>query len=530
MGDVSLKITGDAAAAQKAFDHLNKQVGQLREQLATVSAEGKKGAREHADAISGLGGQLMGVVGQYLSVAGAIGAVSKALQDFHDRARDARQASVDLATAQAAAINMAGKLSPEETRGFVGRADAMTRRVLPVGGAATTYRVLETALSAAGEQDLAFRAAEVGLRLGRKSPEEATDIAGGLIDLAQITGERDMMRNAGLLVAATTQARIVTMGDVGKYGARAVKSMMTRGGTPEENFAIYATLTKGMADPTGRVSKTAAISLAEDLAEYLPEVDRPVISKIAGQIVQTGVRKGTGLKSTGERIGRLWADPKAREEFERAYVENMEKQAIGAVKGLISGPTAAEPFRRITAEQYLAIRKEIPAAAQAAEYAESKIRALEQVPEQVTATQQRAVEAGAQALKTRTLAGQRMAQAGVYGPENLAELLKASGEGWIGRMGPRLHVWGAGVGGPAATQQAFEEEVENRIGILQRHPYRGGTPEALETAAALRETLDRLRGESQIHTEILREQLEKMDQIERKRSAAGAGVTTVHSE
>jgi hypothetical protein len=510
-GDVYLKGTGDFKDVQKKLNKMHKELAKMRGELGKTATASKKATKEEkelaraAKAVydktrtpaerynkqlaemkrllkagkinqdtyrrgvamtnrelraaeghtSRLGASIASMATRYLSAAGAIGTFVASIRDLEERERRAREITVTPAQRQAGMINMLGDVTPAQAQAFLSKIDELVTKVKPVGGKETAYAVLETTLSAAGNQRLAMRAAEIGMRLGRKSTEEAVAIAGGLLDIAQITGEtKDMLKNAGFLVAATTQARVTEMQAMAKYGAPAAMGVMTRGGAPREAMALFTALSKGMVDPEGRRARTAAISLSEALAKFLPAKD--VYDVQGGR--RRRVTKGTRLVSARQRLEYLWEHPEARERFEREYVENMEKQAIGAAKAIIKGPKET-----LVSRQYLEAIKKIPPAAEARPLAERKIAALQAPFAQKVAAGGRAFDVAGERLTTETKAGREAAIAGVYSKAELSELLSRAQVGWGKRQAQlgayMLRRWPGG----QDPQQAFEAVINQRI-------------------------------------------------------------------
>lgn len=426
-----------------------------------LDAAGKSGQKAFgAGALSDLAKMAAG----YLTINSAIQLITASMRDKAEMERKSFEANRSFAEIQAGAIAMAGDLTAKQTEEFVAQVDALTARAKPIGGKQTAYQVLETTLSAAGEQGLAFRAAEVGMALGRKSPEEATALAGGLLDIAQVTGEtEDMMKNAGFLIASTTQARVTTLKGMAEYGAVAAKAVQTRGGTAGESMAMFTALTKAMQDPEGRRAKTAAISLSEALAEYLPKEDLKEWKKIKGKEKEVTTRAGTGLGTSRERLEFLWANPEARRRFEAEYVDKMEKGAIGGVKALLAGPKAAAEQDAMVAKAYQQAIREIPPVEKAAPYAQRKIEAMGVPFAQKMAAGEQAIRSGIEQLATETEAGRKASVAGLYSKENLNQLMQMSGVDLVNRN-MMLADWAFISGG---HQQYFAKKVTRRIKELE---------------------------------------------------------------
>ncbi len=403
----------------------NRAVGQAKEKLDSAGGAGKKAFG--ASAIARIAQMAAG----YLSVSTAIRVVIASIKDKEEQEQKALTANISLAGLQAQALTMLGAGSVAEVDAFVERVDVLAANVLPVGGKKEIYRSLAGTLSATKDIDLAFRATGLGAQLGKASPDEAQVIAKGMINLAQVTGEtKDLMKNAGFLLAAVPHSLVQTLAGLSQYGTVAVKSGAFAGGTPKEGFALFGALSKAMIDSEGRRTKTAYISLAKSLNEFLPEKDITETKK-GKEIVKT---EATGLKTTRERLEMLWKDPEKRAEFQRDYVLKMEKGAIGGVISLIQGPQAAKLADAMVSRDYLAAIADLPDVQDAAPRAEAMLRALNRPVVQQLAGEERTRKSTVEQLRTETGTGQAMAKAANFSAKALDDVLAASGMGYVDRM------------------------------------------------------------------------------------------------
>lgn len=523
-----LKLTGKEDVTEKLFKlerqnlRLIEQNKRLAQESKRATRSAKKGIREVKDETRGWGESLLKIGAGYVSVQTALRTVIAYEQDLKKIRAESRRQYEGLASSQAGAINMLGDVTPEQVKAFIARVDKTAAEVKPVGGKAAFYRILEGTLSAAGDQDLAFRAAKLGAQLGPKSEEEAQAIAGGVLDLAQLTGEtKDLMKNAGFLIAATTQARVQSLQGMARYGTLAAGSIMSTGGTASEAMSLFTAVTKGMGDAEGRVAKTTSIGISDALAKFLPEKDVFEWKKDKrGRVQKERVGEGTGLASPRERLKALWDDPELRAQFDAEYISAMEKQAKGAARKLVAGPDT------MVSQAFLTAMDAIPDVSRARPYADRKLAALEVPQAQKITAAVRTFDSTVERLVTETAMGRKAAIAGLYSDEALDNLLKMSGSGYARRTEEWVQQkWFAG----DDPQPEFEDAVRSRIKELEHEvPWYGRTfgsdfpktkdPDRLKTAQILRDALTGMRAD-------LAQQLDVLKNIERQgRNPAPAAV------
>ena len=461
----------------------NRAVAQAKEQLQAAGGAGKKGFGP------AMVSRLAAVAGGYMSIQGAIRSVIAAVKDKQEQDRKALAANINLAGPQAGASLMLPDMTAEQAAQFRERVNALAAEVKPVGGKQALYQFLAGTLSAGGSEERAFKAAKIGSQLGRTSAEEASAISTGVLDVATATGDEDMQRNAGLLLAATQQARVVGVGPMGKFGARAAQAIKQQGDGISNAFALYAALTKGMMDETGQQASTAAIRFAVNLAQAFPEEDITKVSKKGVASVKT---KGTGLASTKERLEYLWKHPEEAEQFVQSKVAKGRAGAIGALTNLVMGPSAAplkidyskspqeiEKAQAATGMMgnYLTAMANIPKLADAAAYTERKLAVIESAPAQQLAAAERTQKSTVGRLLTETEAGKAAAKRGIYSADNLDTALAASGVGYWSR---KAEVAGFYLS-KETNKGAYEESVRDRMFEL-RYP---GVPYSGNVRASL---------------------------------------------
>ncbi len=484
MSKIVVEMSGDSAKLYRAYEKIIRKQAEMETgqkklgNTATTTGSkledaGRKGQKAFGTkAVASLANYAAGFVG----ITAALAAVRAGMRDVEEQRRKAFEGNRSFAEVQAGAINMLGDVGVKGVDKFIARVDKLAAKIKPRGGKATVYEVLETTLSAAGDRDLAFKAATLGMQLGRKSTEEATAIAGGLLDISQVTGERgDMRKNAGFMLASVGQARVTSLEAMAKYGAPAVSSIKSTGtGTAGGAMALFTSITKALADPEGRRSGTVAVGLAQKLKESLPD-----------------------LPSTRSRIEHMWANPEARAKFEATYVEKMPAKSIGGIKDLLSGRGSQ------TAGHYLTAIEKIPDVQQAGGFTDRKIAALNRPFAGKMAKGEQVVESTIEQLYTETEYGRENAMQNLYSAESLDKLFAAASQGPFERFA-NVNAYRASFG--QTNKEAFTSSVEQRIKEIENssvYKYRMSESDRDKTVEILSEGLKELERETKRQTEAI---------------------------
>jgi len=236
-------------------------------------------------------------------------------------------------------------------------------------------------------------------------------------------------------MAIGEMARVTDIAKISETVAPAITAGVMRGSKAREAGALWAAITGGAADPTGRRSMTGYIGLVEQLAAFLPEKTtyKWVEDKFAGGMRREIERKGTGLRSGRERIMALQRDPMLREQF--LGQATFEKRTSGTIEQILSGKGKA-------AEAYATYLQRIPGIEQGEEIYKTKLKQIRAGPLQKTAEFDRSMSALVEKLETADTAGARAAVI----RERLIPALRTTGMGWAASKlaGMEFEVGGAG--------------------------------------------------------------------------------------
>jgi hypothetical protein len=253
---------------QEAFARASHQAGEALKQAGESGniAFGEK-------AIEGIK-TMVGALGVGTGLAGAIELVRKEYETLHQTQKRAAEASMSVADAQIKFLRMSGVETPEERDKLIKSLEGVSARTnTPMKD---LYLSGSNAASARG--DLPMAKTLESLELAAKFIPEAGGgqdvITGTLQDIMKASGHQDTPKAAGYLAALARQVRIKDMAKIGGGVAPVLMSLLGQGDTPAQAGALFSTLTQGSGDETGERSRTAAITLAKQLGEMLPEKTR----------------------------------------------------------------------------------------------------------------------------------------------------------------------------------------------------------------------------------------------------------------
>lgn len=294
----------------------------------------------------------------FASVGKAIQLVNAGLERQRELEGKATETRVDEAGAQIKALRNAGQITDAQQQTIVKSVDDTSRET----GASRKdlYLALAESLSAKGDAQIedVLAANKLAARTAPEDQAEMAATAGGLMDLRALTGGTPE-ENLGFMLATGSQARITSQASIAKNLVPAAIGVNASGGTPAEAAALVSTMTSLAKDREGAASGTAAVQLAGQLAEFLPE---QTYTTKGGDVVE-----GSGLSSTMERIQKLQSDPALREKFLQGA--SFEAKFEPFIKQLLDPEHAASA-------QLAANAAAIPGGDAAAEVAREKLRQI----------------------------------------------------------------------------------------------------------------------------------------------------------
>lgn len=434
----------------------------------------------------------------YLSVYQAVNQARRAVEDLEEARRKAKETTVGVAETEAKALLMLPEKTEQMADRYQKAVERMAAEYKPRGSKRTIHEIMTETLSAAGQLPLAEKAAEIGVRFAPFDPETAKAMATGALDLAQALGEqKDLMKPMGWMLAALSQSRVVSPVAMAKYGAPAIAGMTAAGMGKEEAASLFNAISKILADPEGRRTRTAAVNLAKDLAEFLPEKDvfETIADPLTGVVQKTLKQRGTGLRTFEQRWEALRKDEELRQRFAAKVLPTAPAQVYGAYAAFAQQhPDAA--MNRMFREAYEQSLRAMPTVQQGRAEAEKTLRVMMRPYTQKVARAAEVVPSVAEQLRTETATGRRMAEEGLYTWEALRDLLQASGKGYFERLGPKMRWYGL----PGMRREQFEQTLRERAAELRgetvfgrRVRERAPTPDELRRAQILEQTIEDLR-------------------------------------
>jgi len=350
---VEFKFSSSDAEVTKALESmarktqaLKDEMRKLKEESSAASKAAKEGFDGGSGAISSMVGQVTAAASAYISLGAAIGLVTKEIQNMEeaqDKAADSQKTTAD---AQIKFLRNLGPVAAAEKDKILKGIREISKETGQTE--ATVYGTVSSAASARGSlsREAMLDATRLAARLAPESGSEQQATAGGLLDLAKVTGSGSAKENAGFMLAMGAQARVESLEAINKALVPATIGVAGYGGKPGDAGALVSTMTAVSGDQEGRFAGTAALQLTKQLEEFMPEKDRFSYDERGRKKLQA---KGTGFSDPMERIRRLQADPALREKFlSKASFEEKGRKPIEQI--LTGGSEAAKLLERNAAD------------------------------------------------------------------------------------------------------------------------------------------------------------------------------------
>lgn len=342
-----------AEAAKKAFDETRTPLERYAKKMQELNALVKQGAidqetfaraaKKAADELNkadkaggGMVKHALDAAAGYLSVAAALALVNTALERKNQLERAAADKQFDMATKQREALINLGTATKQERSEILGGVAGISKRTgVKQGDLMAALPGLTSAQGALTTQQM-MSALEMAARIAPHNAETMGELALGLENTASLTGSKDMTENMGFQLGIGRGTQIKNLGDINKYLIRGAIGVKGFGGSATDAAAIVSTLTSTMKDTEGRLSQTAGISMAQQLAEFMPEKDRYKTDEKGRRKLEA---RGTGLTDTASRIKALQSDPNLRDQF--MAKASFEHQAFIPIQDMLTAGTEA---------------------------------------------------------------------------------------------------------------------------------------------------------------------------------------------
>jgi hypothetical protein len=315
-------------------DTYNRQLQMQKQRMEEVEGSTKKAAGSIENFIKGFAG--------FVGIQTLISGVRSELEMLRKLADDARLENVSFAQVVSDTRNA---FTADDT---LSSAD-LEQRIIAGGEASRTSpkvfgAAMQDVFSAKGtaSNEEAIQAAIAAFQLNPGDLESGRTLAARALDVRQATGSTDMMANLGFMQQIQQNARVTNLRQVGQNIMPGVAGVMTAGDTPEQAAEFMTTLNSLMQDAEGAMTRTAGVSLSQQLREFMPDGG-----------------------STAERLSALQQDPAQAQKFLKGA--SFERAAAPFIEQLVTGdPRAlalqAERQRNIGAlgpEQGEALRRQI---------------------------------------------------------------------------------------------------------------------------------------------------------------------------
>lgn len=340
-----------AAEAKKAFEDTRTPLERWAKKMQELNALVKQGAIDQETftraakkagqelektnkPANGLVQSALQAASGYLSVAAALGLVNAALSDKIALEKASSDKQQEMANKQREALINLGTATKQERSEILGGLAGISKRTgVKQGDLMAALPGLTSAQGALSTPQM-MSALEMAARVAPHNAETMGELALGLENTASLTGSKDMQENMGFQLGIGRGTQIKNLGDINKYLIRGAIGVKGFGGSATDAAAIVSTLTSTMKDTEGRLSQTAGISLAQQLAEFMPEKDRFTTDERGRKKLEA---RGTGLTDTASRIAAMQSDANLRDQF--MAKASFEHQAFIPIQQMLTGGT-----------------------------------------------------------------------------------------------------------------------------------------------------------------------------------------------
>lgn len=352
--NVDITLAADSKEVDRALTRMGQHLDKANAKIEKLKQGGKRSAQETASAFSRAGtaiaGTARGLVTTFTGIADVTGLVSKAVEALQYEIQKAKglqaAARAESVSFGEAVRDTRAAFSQDDSLSEGGLEDAIVKisertNALPKNIAVA----LQTAFSAKGSLDnqAALDAVEQAFRLNPNNVEQATTLAGRFLDVAQAGGVSDIRASAGFIQNIQASSRITTSEKVGENIIPAIKSITAFGDSLEESAELLVTLNRLLVDEQGRITATAGISLAGQLANLAPEkeTDGDFKGQYRGKdaegeftVPAEQVESFRKAKTTTQRIASLNDSPELRRLFvsQASFQVKTREQSIAMLR------------------------------------------------------------------------------------------------------------------------------------------------------------------------------------------------------
>lgn len=316
MANVVTNFASDDKEVIAAIDKMNKKLGELQEKNRKLAEDTAKSSKQAASSFDDATDALAGMAAGYLSVAAAVGLVTKELQSKFELEQKAADLQKVAANAERDFLRNLGLVGGANQQSAIRNLQQIGQRQgVPM---ADLYGAAGAALSASGgDIGKTMSAVEEAAKIAPDSPQVMQELASAMIDLGKATKSGDVQEGLRILIASGQLSRVKDWRQLGINAPQGIVGASNYGASAESATAMFAALSNVSADPTGAMTATAMVQLSKQLRDALPENDT---YSFDGKGRRKLDAKGTGLTSFDERLQHLWNNPEAAERLKASLV------------------------------------------------------------------------------------------------------------------------------------------------------------------------------------------------------------------
>ncbi len=273
---VTQTFTGDANQLTRELDKVNAAYAKLEQQIARASDKSEEGHRKSSAALQSALNSVIGLAAQYVSLEGAIRAVTAARERDDQIQQRAIDANLRLATAQTDLLRNAGKDFDE----LANRIEGISKRTR-VGRASLT-EAASAAISGRPEgmtMPQVASAIEAAAGMMREQPQNIAPFTQSLLQIMGATGIREGGAAAGMLQSIAGVSAIPSAVRVGEFAAPGMFTASVKDAGDPARAALQAAAMFSMftrrGDPRGEKAGTTTVGMVSGLADFFKGREDP---------------------------------------------------------------------------------------------------------------------------------------------------------------------------------------------------------------------------------------------------------------
>jgi hypothetical protein len=353
VGAVKFEFTTRDSDVEKSYRKLERENTKLRSDLDKVkrashdaNAAGQKGMAGNIDLAGRLTKSIGAITASWFTATQAIAIYNAERRRQIELDNQAKSTQLTVAQAEAQLIKNFGDAPKSEIDSFIKSLEKVNQDTKFGNLAALLESSASTLSATGGNRQLTLGLLTEAASIFRDDPTQLPAFASALGDVAKINKAQssdDFKRAMGMVLSTQGVARIENLKSFENVApALASIANLDTTGNPmtatKEGAALFAALGGAIGDKQGAITKTGSISLASQLADFLPESD---IIGAGGSVLQ----KGTGFKSLDQRITAIQNDVELQRQFfygsESFKGATFPLEIAEAAKALLTNPDSS---------------------------------------------------------------------------------------------------------------------------------------------------------------------------------------------